>query len=157
MKIVYVHHGQRKIGNPPSQDDDLTAFGYDDCHLTARLFDDKSFKKNLKAIYCAPNFRCQKTAEIINSNLKVPIIFDERLNESGTEPNSSWIVLQKNVQDLLDEIVAKYNDEDNIICVTSGVNIVGFNNKAYGLEPSENAPFLGISSCSPIIYKFKKG
>ena len=28
MKIVYVHHGNRKKGNPSTQNDDLTEIGY---------------------------------------------------------------------------------------------------------------------------------
>ena len=41
MKIVYVHHGNRKIGNPPSKEDDLTEIGYRDCELVAVLFNNE--------------------------------------------------------------------------------------------------------------------
>ena len=64
--------------------------------------------------------------------------------------------MQKRVIAGIKDIVNKYNDEDSIICVTSGVNIAGFLDWNLGLEPSENMQFLGIISCSPIIFKYNK-
>ena len=49
MKIIYVHHGQRLIGNPPTQEDKLTELGIKDCNLVADLLNTKS-KENIKAI-----------------------------------------------------------------------------------------------------------
>ena len=155
MKIIYVHHGNRKLGNPPSQDDDLTELGYKDCALLAELFNNEQIKYKIKAIYTSSFFRCVKTAEIINKNLNIPIIKDVRLNEFERK-NESWIDLQNRVTACIDDILKKYNDEDIIICVTSGVNIVSFINKAYNLSSSNDAPFLGVPSCSPIIFKYKK-
>ena len=65
MKILYVHHGNRKLGNPPTQNDDLTEIGYKDCELVAELLNNKRVKDNIKAIYTSNFFRCKKTAEII--------------------------------------------------------------------------------------------
>ena len=156
MKIIYVHHGNRKIGNPPSQDDDLTEIGYKDCENVAELFNNNDLKKYVKAIYTSPFFRCKKTAEIINKNLNSKIIYDDRLEEFGSVKGETWLDLQSRVQDCIDDIINKYDDEDIVICVTSGVNISAFINKAYNLSPSENTPFLGVPNCCPIIFKYKK-
>ena len=53
-------------------------------------------------------------------------------------------------------IELKYNNDDIVVCVTSGINIVSFINKAYNLQSSNDAPFLGITSCCPIIFDYKK-
>lgn len=156
MKLIYVHHGNRKIGNPPSQDDDMTEFGYKDCELLANLFDNKDVKDRVKAIYTSQFFRCRKTAEILNKKLNVPIVEDCRLDEFKSVKNESWTDLQKRVESCIDDILQKYNDDDMAICVTSGVNIVSFINRAYNLPASENAPFLGVPCCSPIIFNLKK-
>ena len=37
MKIIYVHHAHRKMGNPPSQDDDITKLGKQDAKLVGEL------------------------------------------------------------------------------------------------------------------------
>ena len=156
MKIVYVHHGNRKRSNPPTQNDDLTEIGYKDCELTAELFNNEGIRKNIKAIYTSPYFRCRKTAEIINKHLNVNIINDDRLNEFVEASGESWTDVQNRIIDILDEIVEKYNDDDIVICVTSGVNVAGFIVKAFGLNASQETPFLAIPSCSPIMFNFKK-
>ena len=155
MKIVYVHHGNRKLGNPPSQEDDLTEIGYQDCELVANLLNNEKIKSSAKAIFTSPFFRCKKTAEIINKFLNVPIIDDDRLNEFDSE-SENWIDLQNRVDGCIDDILKKYDDNDMIICVTSGVNIAPFINKAYGLKAFNDAPFLGVPNCCPIIFDYKK-
>ena len=156
MKILYVHHGNRKLGNPPTQNDDLTEIGYKDCELVAELLNNKRVKDNIKAIYTSDFFRCKKTAEIINKYLNVPIMEDSRLNEFQSIENEQWVDLQNRVSMCIDDIIQKYNDDDIIVCVTSGINIVAFINKAYNLQSSNDAPFLGIPSCCPIIFDYKK-
>ena len=154
MKIIYIHHGNRKNGNPPSEHDDLTKLGYKDCKLVAKLFNRDKIKSHLKAIYTSPYFRCRITAEILNKKLNVKLIEDARLNEFNRD-QEKWINLQKRVGACIDDITHHYNDDDIVICVTSGVNISAFINKAYGLPPSEKAPFLLIPSCSPIVFDYK--
>lgn len=155
MKIIYVHHGNRKSSNPPTQEDDLTELGYRDCEIVAELLNNDRIKSKVRAIYTSPYFRCKKTAEIINKFLNVPIIDDNRLNEFDSK-SEQWVSLQNRVNDCIDDILKKYDDNDMIICVTSGVNIVSFINKAYGLTSSNNAPFLGVPNCCPIIFDYKK-
>ena len=53
MKIIYVHHALRQIGNPPSQDDKIQPLGIKDAEITAELLKamcEKS-KSTFKAIY----------------------------------------------------------------------------------------------------------
>lgn len=156
MKIIYIHHGNRKKGNPSTQEDDLTEIGYKDCEITAELLNNIKIKQSLKAIYTSPFFRCKKTAEIINKNLNLPIFNDNRLNEFGSINNETWIDCQKRIIDCLDEIIYTYENDDTIICVTSGVNIGAFIVKAFDLKPNNHTPFLGIPSCSPVVFNFKK-
>ena len=156
MKILYVHHGNRKLGNQPTQNDDLTEIGYKDCELVAELLNNKKVKDNIKAIYTSDFFRCKKTAEIINKYLNVPIMEDSRLNEFKSIENEQWVDLQNRVSACIDDIIQKYNNNDIVVCVTSGINIVSFINKAYNLQSSNDAPFLGVPACCPIIFDYKK-
>ena len=116
MKIIYVHHGNRKKGNPPTQYDDLTEIGYKDCELTAELLSNESLKKTIKAIYTSPFFRCRKTAEIINKNLNVKIISDDRLNEFNSfTKKETWLECQNRIISCIDEIIKKAEEEDAVI------------------------------------------
>lgn len=156
MKIIYIHHGNRKKGNPPTQDDDLTDIGYRDCELTAELFLNDKLKQSIRAIYTSPFFRCKKTAEIINKNLCVSITCDDRLNEFKSMGDETWVDCQIRIIACIDEIISKYDNSDTVICVTSGVNLGAFIAKSFGITPNENMPFLGVPSCSPIIFDFNK-
>lgn len=152
MNIVYCHHAQRAYTG--SQDDDITDLGKKDAELVGQFI---KHIPNVKAIYTSPYFRCIETARIINKSLNVPIIEEDRFNEFVSKENKeTWVDLQKRVITGIKDIVNKYNDEDSIICVISGVNIAGFIDWNLGLEPSENMPFLGVISCSPIIFKYNK-
>lgn len=68
MKIIYVHHALRDVGNPPSQDDKIQPLGIKDAETTAKLLKimSEQSKSTFKAIYTSPYYRCSKTAEIIN-------------------------------------------------------------------------------------------
>jgi len=156
MKIIYVHHGNRLKGNPPTQNDDLTELGYKDCELVAELFNISDVTQHIKAIYTSSFFRCTKTDEIINKHLNTKIIKDDRLNEVGSFKDETWLSAQKRIIDCLDDITNSYNDDDVIICVTSGVNIGAFICKFFNIKPSENTPYLGVPSCSPIVFQYKK-
>ena len=158
MKIIYIHHGNRNLGNPPSQNDDLTEIGYKDCALVAQLLETApiGIKQNLKAIYIAPNYRCIKTAEAVNKSFNLPIIEDFRLDEFGSVKNENWVDVQNRVCNCIDDIINSFKEEDVVICITSGVNLSAFINKAYGLSSSEQAPFLGVANCCPIVFDYKK-
>ena len=167
MRIIYIHHGLRELGNPPSENDKLLPLGEKDAENTAYFMQLMTKKHNLKAIYTSPFFRCQRTAEIVNQFANVPIVQDSRLNEfknvfhlvSGNELNQkaeSWLACQLRIRDLIKELVFTYDDNDAVVCVTSGVNITAFISVAYKVEPSNDLPFPMVPSCSPIAFDIDK-
>lgn len=169
MKIFYIHHGLRNVGNPPSQDDDLFPLGVKDAELTAELLkimSEKS-KSTFKAIYTSPYYRCAKTAEIINKHINLPIYEEPRLNEfnkvfeviegeKSVAKTESWTECQTRIRQAIKDIVDKYDDNDAVICVTSGVNITAFISLAFKIKPSEDLPFPWVPSCSPIAFDIDK-
>ena len=167
MKIIYVHHALRQIGNPPSQDDKLNPLGIKDAEITAGLLKLMSKNANIKAIYTSPYFRCTKTAEIINKHIKVPIFPESRFNEfnsvfevlengKSTTKTETWLECQNRIRDAIKDIVFKYDDDDTVVCVTSGVNITAFIGLAFKVPASDNLPFPWVPSCSPIGFNIDK-
>ena len=169
MKIIYVHHALRQVGNPPSQDDKIHPLGIQDAETTAELLkimSDKS-KSPFKAIYTSPYYRCAKTAEIINKHLNLPIYEDPRLNEfnkvfevieggKSVTKTETWLECQTRIINAIKDIVNKYDDNDTVICVTCGVNITAFISLAFKIQPNENLPFPLVPSCSPIGFDIDK-
>lgn len=155
MELIFIHHGMRKFGNPRSQEDDITELGEQDAKLVAELFA-AAKKKNIKAIYTSPFKRCLKTAQIINEKVNVPLVLESRFNEAASVENETWIDFQNRVRAGLKDIVYKYSDDDCVVCVMSGVNIVVFMQLVFNLPTSENAPSIKVPSCSPIIFEIKK-
>jgi len=60
MKIIYVHHALRQVGNPPSQDDKIQPLGIADAEITAELLKKMTEKTNFKAIYTSPYLDVQR-------------------------------------------------------------------------------------------------
>lgn len=169
MKIIYVHHALREIGNPPTQNDKIQPLGIEDAETTAKLLklmSEKS-KSNFKAIYTSPYYRCAKTAEIINKYINLPIYEDSRLNEfnkvfevieggQSVTKTETWTECQTRIRNAIKDIVFKYDDTDTVICVTSGVNITAFIGLAFKIPASDNLPFPWVPSCSPIGFEIDK-
>ena len=149
MKIIYVHHGERLKG-----EDDITKLGIKDASLVAKILDKNHIKESVKAIYTSSHFRCKKTAEIINQTFGVSVVEDAGLNEFGSIEKETWLAAQMRITNCIDDIIKKYNANDAVVCVSSGVNIAPFISKAYGIAPSEKIPFFGILSCSPVVFDF---
>lgn len=167
MKIIYVHHALRQFGNPPSQDDKIQPLGLKDAETTAELLKEMSLKTNFKAIYTSPYYRCSKTAQIINKHLNLPIYEDSRLNEFNkvfqvlqnkqvVTHTETWTECQNRIRNAIKDIVFKYNDNDAVVCVTSGVNITAFISLAFKIPADENLPFPWVPSCSPIGFEINK-
>ena len=169
MKIIYIHHALRKLGNPPSQNDTLEPLGIKDAENTAdllKIMSEKS-KSKMRAIYTSPYYRCAKTAEIVNKHINLPIYEDSRFNEfnnvfeaieggKNVTKTESWTECQTRIREAIKDIVFKYDDDDIVICVTSGVNITAFIGVAYKIPVSENLPFPMVPSCSPIAFDIDK-
>lgn len=161
MKIIYMHHAERNIGpnhRDPilRQEEDITETGIEECELLGNEFLKNANKYKIKAIYTSPYIRCKHTSEIINKYLNVPIIEDERLNEAEGVDEISSGNLWKRVMEAIDDIVEKYNDEDDILCVTSGVNLTGFICYFYKLDYKNIETISQGTFCSPVNFTIKK-
>ncbi len=156
MKIFYVHHAERKIIGKPSQEDTLTEQGEKDAEIMSNAFVKLRDKMDIKAIYTSQFFRCKRTTQIINKKLKVPIYVDARLDEFKSVDNETWTDCQKRTISLIKEIVNKYDENDVVLCVTSGVNLTAFVAAAYKLQPNEQMPFPLVTTCSPIGFEISK-
>lgn len=159
MLIYYVHHAERcKRGHLP-EDDGITNLGKQDAIDVGKLFYKMSKNKKsnykFKSIYTSSFYRCKKTAELLNRKLKLEIVEDERLNEFNSKCES-WIELQERVRKSLYNIVCKHEENNIVICVTSGVNLVAFTSLAYRLKPSSNAPFMIVPSSSVVGFNITK-
>ena len=155
MKIIYCHHALRKRGEVPTQQDGIEDLGIEDANIVAQLLEKSNKNGCIKAIYTSTYYRCTKTAEIINKIINVPIFADKRLNEYDSK-TEKWVDLQKRVRQSIMESMKNHNEQDTIVFVTSGVNVAPFISLAYGLDVSENAPFIGVPSCSPLVFDIKK-
>ena len=167
MKIIYVHHALRDLGNPPTQQDGLKQLGIKDAKIVAKLFEQMTKYFHIKAIYTSPYYRCAKTAEIINKYIKVPVYEEPRFNEFKKvyeiEENGqtvikteTWLQCQQRIRDAIKNIVENYDKKDAVICVTSGVNITAFIELAFKINPSEEAPYPIVPSCSPIGFEINE-
>ena len=153
MKIIYCHHAERDTKGRLTQDDGLTKLGKKDAKNTGKIL---AKHQKVKEIYTSTHFRCKETAKILNKFFNVPITEDERFNEFTNDKQETWTEKQNKIIEAIKDIVKKHNDQDTVLCVTSGVNIAGFIDFQLGLKPSEEMPFLGVIPCSPIIFTIKK-
>lgn len=157
MRIIYVHHAERNIGpnhHDPilKQEEDITENGIKEAALVSEKF--KGNPQNIKAIFSSTYRRCHHTAEILNQYLNVPIIEEERFNEMTS--NEKWSVFLKRNMKAIDNIVKKYDKDDSIICITSGVNLSAFICYFYNIRPSEKTPWTQAFNMTPINFKVNK-
>lgn len=156
MKIIYVHHGNRKVNKNQKLCDDLSIIGKKDATLLSKLFKFFPNKNKIKAIYTAPSVRCSKTAQIINKSLKLPVIVDERFDELNSFKNETYKDFLIRNANAIDDIINKYDDDDTVVCVASGVNVSAFVCRSFGLKITDKIPKIGIPSCSPLIFNINK-
>ena len=156
MKIIYCHHANRKIGNPPGPNDDITLLGKKDAKNVAKLIKIANQKQPISAIYSSPFLRCKKTANIINKYVNAPIVLDERFNEKDYNGPESWVDCQNRIKSGILDVIKKHDNSETVVIVTSGVNVASFINLAYGVEASETTPYLGLSMCCPILFNIDK-
>ncbi len=151
MKVIYIHHAERdskkeNIGYPELRMlEDITERGIKEAEIVA---DKLQGRTDVKAIYTSPYLRCVHTSEIVNSNIDVPIIEDERLNE--IQKGEKWKdFLERNI-DILSELDKLYGKDDTIICMTSGVNLTAFICYFYNIQPTDNTIESQAFGISPI-------
>ncbi len=155
MKIIYVHHAERDIGPNHTdpilrQKEDITKLGVEQAELLSK----RMSNTKITAIVTSPYLRCKHTAEIINKYHNLPIVEDERFNES--EYHEEKVHLLKRNMEAIDDIVKKYDDDDLVVCLTSGVNISAFICYFYGIKPSNDVPWTQAADISPINFIINK-
>lgn len=148
MQILYVHHAERDRTNKSidRQYQDITENGI----IEANLLAEKLKQVNITAIYTSPYLRCTHTAKIINKYNNAPIYHENRFNEMKNE--ETWKEFQIRHINALDEIIEKHNDDDFIICVSSGVNLSAFIYYFTKKEPSNDNPWIQALTISPVLF-----
>lgn len=181
MKLYVMRHGQtdwnvlKKIQG--HTDIELNENGI----LQAQEAKNEFNKYDIDLIICSPLKRTRKTAQIVNEDKKVPIIFEEKIIErgfgeiEGTCPINNQLFLENNFWDynaniscsnvepvveccekvwgFLDELKEKHCDK-NILLVTHGGTAKVINSYFKGLEPSGILPDAGFKNCEIREYEF---
>lgn len=148
MKIIYIHHAERDRynGNVPRQEQDITEDGI----MEAKILAKKMEYLNPVAIYSSPYKRCIHTAEILRGDLNIPIIEDGRFNEYEVSETSTEF-LNRNMK-AIDDIVNKYDEDDVVLCITSGVNLSAFVCYFNGEKANEDSIMCQALSISPVLF-----
>src|SRR5574344_1068856 len=147
MKIIYIHHAERnRDKNIPRQEQDIT----DDGIIEAKLIGKKLSQLKIKAIYSSSYKRCIHTSQIINENIKAPIIEKKFLDEMKN--GETWEQVQIRTSNGLADIIKDNNEDDIIVCVTSGVNLSGFIYYFTKIKPNNNNPWIQAIMCSPVLF-----
>ena len=147
MQILYVHHAERDHLNKTvdRQLQDITETGL----IEANLLGEKLKQVKVTAVYSSPYLRCIHTAKIINKYTKAPIYEESRLNEMG---NETWKDFSLRNMSAIDDIIKKHNDDDFIICVSSGVNLSPFIYYFNNIEPTNDSPRIQAVTISPVLF-----
>ena len=148
MQILYVHHAERDYlnKNVERQMQDITENGI----IEANLLAEKLKHINIKAIYTSSYLRCTHTAEIINQYNNAPILKEDRFNEMKN--GETWKEFSLRNMSALDEITKKHNQDDFIICISSGVNLSPFIYYFNNIEPSNDSPKMQAITISPVLF-----
>lgn len=148
MQLLYVHHAERDRSNKniDRQLQDITENGIKEAQLLA----EKLKQINITAIYTSPYLRCTHTAKIINQYNNAPIYEDERFNEMKN--GETWKELQIRNMNAIDDIINKYNEDDFIICVSSGVNLSAFIYYFTKQKPSNDNPWIQAVTITPVLF-----
>ena len=141
MQILYVHHADRDRSN-------ITENGIKDANLLADKL--KELNINITAIYTSPYLRCKHTAEIINKYHKTKIIEEPKFNEMNN--SETWKEFSIRNMNGIDNIIKKHNENDFIICVSSGVNLSAFIYYFNNINPSNDSPKIQALTTSPVLF-----
>lgn len=153
MQILYVHHADRDRSNKNinRQFQDITENGIQDANLLAEKL--KELNVNITAIYTSPYLRCKHTAEIINKYHKAKIIEEPKFNEMNS--SETWQKFSLRNMEAIDNIIKKHNENDFIICVSSGVNLSPFIYYFNNINPTNDSPRIQALTTSPVLFSTK--
>ena len=91
-----------------------------------------------------------KETEIINKYNKVPIYEEIRFNE--IKNNETWKEFQTRNMHAIDDIIKKHNNDDFIICVSSGVNLSSFVSYFTKQLLNNHNPVIQAITISPVLF-----
>lgn len=161
MKIIYMHHADRDMSKGKSQENSITKHGKKEAQIIARIIKDNKFQ--IKCIYAGTFLRYHQTAEQISKNLKVPIIIDSRLNEhnwdnTNNEKKEKSTAYEARTHKFLSDVITKHNNDDTIICMTSGITLHWFVTYFLkGAAPIKGFQFMHGATVSPVVFVYDKG
>lgn len=179
MKILVTRHGQTNWNVEKRiqgrTDIELNDRGIEQAYQTK----EKLENEKIDLIICSPLKRTKQTADIINKDRNIPIIYDERLLEICYGENEGrlhddfdydgfWNIIDtheykdaenvnrfiKRVHDFLEDI-KKYEEEKILIVTHNGV-CRAINTYFNGIPKDNNIINLGIKNCEVVKYNFAK-
>ena len=106
--------------------------------------------QNKNKIYCSEHKRCIHTSDILNKNLNLDINIDSRFNAKTKE--ESWEDFINRNKEIIDEIIKSSNEDDVVLCITSGVNLSAFVSYFTG---NNDIVCQGLTM-SPVLFNVKK-
>jgi len=150
MKILYVHHADRDRSNKniDRQLQDITEKGIIEANLLAEKLNELNI--NIKAIYTSPYLRCKHTAELIKKHNNTKIIEEPRFNEMHN--GETWTEFSLRNMKAIDDIIKINNNDDFIICVSSGVNLSAFVYYFNNINPNNDSPRMQAITTSPVLF-----
>lgn len=177
-KIFVTRHGQTDWNAQKRiqgrTDIELNSKGIEQAYQTKEILKNT----NIDLIICSPLKRAKQTADIINIDRNIPIIYDERLLEICFGENEGknkytfdyagfWNIINtheykdaENVNEFIKKIGAFLDDikrykEENILIVTHNGVCRAINVYFNGIPEDKNLIKLGIKNCEVVSYEIK--
>ena len=155
MQIIYMHHANRDMSKGKSQENPITKEGFNEAKAIGELLGIANF--SAKCIYTGEFLRYQQTNEQINKYLQVPVIIDKRLNEFDKKTKEeTGREYEKRIHQLLDEIIKNHNNDDIIICMTSGIALTCFMSYFIKGKPIKGFQVMYGTTVSPVSFIYNK-
>lgn len=174
MRIIYMHHAKKdnfgEENQKPgfrNQENGLSQFGVEEAEFFRKVY---GSKVSFAAIYVGEFKRYRLTADIVNIN-NAPIYIDKRLNESGSDEEFYGVIinndnrkeifsrhtraLRERTHKFLDDIIKKHNNDENILCISSGVNLGEFMSYFYKGEIKGLEISYAVGLC-PVVFQYNK-
>lgn len=179
MEILLTRHGQTEwniLGKVQGRADiELNEKGIEQAEETGRVLENE----NIDLIICSPLKRAKQTADIINKNKNIPIIYDEDIserdfgefegiNKADFDFEGYWSYKQNNnyekaeniktfferVYNFLDRIKDEYVDKRILIVAHGGISIP-VNCYFNGIPKDDNLLKLVLGNCEIAKYEYK--